>query len=75
MPATAAFVLCSTIGVGGFPNCVAAADFNADGRIDLACVNDSGNSVTILTNRANQSFLPSTNLPVGNSRNFCSPPI
>ena len=47
---SALYQLSSTVGVGNTPWYVAAGDFDKDGWIDLAVVNNYGNSVSILKN-------------------------
>ena len=56
-----------------FPVSVAVADFNGDGRPDLAVVNEGNNTVTVLLARSNGSFAAapgSTPLPVGSTPVF-----
>jgi len=57
----------STVGVGIQPWYLAAADFDKDGAIDLAVVNNQGNSVSILKNDGSGSFTLASTLAVGNS--------
>ena len=40
----------ATVIVGAFPNCVAVADVNADGKPDLISANQDANSLTVLKN-------------------------
>jgi hypothetical protein len=50
------FVPASTNGVGSSPNCVAVADVNGDGTLDLITANSDDNTLTILTNNGNGGF-------------------
>ncbi len=50
---------------GGIPYSVAAADFNNDGKIDLAVANLSSNNVSILRGNGNGTFVAATNYNVG----------
>jgi|WetSurMetagenome_2_1015567.scaffolds.fasta_scaffold1236848_1 hypothetical protein len=62
------FNLSSSPGAGGSdPNAVAAADVNGDGRVDLVSANYYGNSITVLTNKANGGFVLAGTYPVGNN--------
>jgi len=51
--------------VGNSPQGVVAADFNHDGKIDLAVVNSSDNTVSILLNNGNGTFAPQVAYAVG----------
>ena len=64
IPATA-----SPFKVGTAPQMVATGDFNADGFPDLAVVNNSDNTVTVLLGDGKGGFAPATHSPfaVGNS--------
>jgi hypothetical protein len=48
--ATVAFAAPQTFAVGNYPVSIAAADFNSDGRPDLAVVNYGDNTVSVLVN-------------------------
>jgi len=51
--------------VGRFPQSVAAFDFNADGRPDLAVANSFSNNVSILLSNLSGTFQPAVNYGVG----------
>jgi hypothetical protein len=51
---------------GKAPLALAAADFNGDGRPDVATANSQGNSVSILLNDGHGGFLPHSDYPAGN---------
>ncbi len=46
------------LGADESPNDVVIADFNGDGRLDIASVNVLGDSVTVLVNQGNLTFAP-----------------
>jgi hypothetical protein len=50
--------------VGNSPIGIIAADFNGDGKIDLAVANTNDNTVSILIGRGDGSFLPQTAIAV-----------
>jgi Flp pilus assembly secretin CpaC len=50
------FVAPTTYSVGLKPTAIASADFNADGRPDLAITNQSDNSVSVLLQNADHTF-------------------
>jgi len=54
--ANGAFQAAVNHGAGTWPSSVAAGDFNADGRPDLAVANQTSNSVSILLGNANGTF-------------------
>jgi outer membrane protein assembly factor BamB len=56
----------STVEVGTNPFYLAAGDFEKDGSMDLAVVNNFSNSVSILKNNGSGSFTISSTIPVGN---------
>ena len=51
--------------VGPQPVAVAAADFNGDGKIDLATANSLLRSISILLSRGNGEFEPARGFPMG----------
>jgi FG-GAP-like repeat/Protein of unknown function (DUF1573) len=57
----------AVIGTGTKPVAVVAADFNGDGRLDLAVVNQSDNTVSIALSKTDASFAPKVDYPVGAS--------
>ena len=50
--------------------CVAAADVNGDGKVDLISANIYGNSLSVLTNNGSGGFVLATNLSVGSGPNW-----
>jgi uncharacterized protein (TIGR03437 family) len=54
----------SPLTTGANPQSLAAADFNGDGKIDLATANSGSNSVTILLNAGNNTFTPTASSPI-----------
>ena len=52
---------------GNAPVAAVAMDFNGDGILDLAVVNQAGNSVSILLGKRGASFAAKVDYPVGNS--------
>jgi hypothetical protein len=52
----------TTVGKG--PVAIAAADLNADGRTDLAVVNQTDNSVSVLLNNGDATFTAAANSPL-----------
>jgi uncharacterized protein (TIGR03437 family) len=62
-----AFAPAQTIPAAGVPFAVASADFNGDGRPDLAVVNLTPGSVSIFLNNGGTALTGPTNFPVGNS--------
>jgi len=55
----------ATIAEAGTPVTVAAADFNRDGKLDLAVANSTTAAVSILLGNGNGAFQPAANYPVG----------
>ncbi len=55
----------SPVGAGSGPAAVAAADFNGDGKIDLAVANNGSSDVTILMGNGAGGFAPTAGSPVG----------
>jgi len=51
--------------VGTNPQSVVSADFNADGKQDIASVNSLSNSVSILLNNGDGTYAAAVNYPVG----------
>jgi hypothetical protein len=57
----------SPISLGNSLSAVAAADFNGDGKLDLAVTDQAGNSVLILLGKGDGTFQPpATTIAVGN---------
>ena len=52
--------------VGTNPQWVAVGDFNGDGKSDLAVVNNGDTTVSILLGKADGTFMPHVEYPVGN---------
>ena len=50
---------------GSGPLLVVAADFNHDGKLDLATANDTGGSVSVLLGNGNGTFQPHVDYPAG----------
>lgn len=55
-----------TINVGTSLTGIVAADFNGDGKLDLAVTDGSGNAVFILLGNGDGRFGPPTKIPLGN---------
>ena len=53
-------------GTGSGPGSVAAADFNADGKLDLAVANEASNNLSILLGNGDGTFQGAVNLASGN---------
>ena len=49
------------------PYSVTLADFNADGKLDLAVANDSDQTVSVLLNKGNGTFQRALNYLAGNN--------
>ena len=60
------FGLRTDFSVGESPVAVLTRDFNADGRLDLAVVNQQDNTVSILLGNGTGTFGTSTDFPTGN---------
>jgi hypothetical protein len=52
---------------GNTPVAAVAMDFNGDGQLDLAVVNQASNTVSVLLGKAGASFAPKVDYPVGDS--------
>ena len=52
--------------VGSLPESVVVADFNGDGRPDIAVANQSSNYLSVLLQNSDATFQPAVNYPVGN---------
>ncbi len=63
-PTTAANTIIPT---GAGPSSIIAADFNADGKMDLAVTNASANTVSIFLGNGNGTFASRTDYPTGNT--------
>jgi len=57
----------ATFATGDKPVAAVAMDFNGDGQLDLAVVNQADNTVSILLGKAGATFAPKVDYPVGNS--------
>jgi hypothetical protein len=53
--------------VGGFPIALLVADFNGDGKADIAVVNNLSNNISILLGNGDGTFHPAVNYEVGTS--------
>ena len=60
----------ATINVGNGSICVAAADVNGDGKVDLISANNTDSTLTVLTNNGSGGFVLATNLSVGSGPNW-----
>ena len=56
----------SPISLGTYLSAIAIADFNGDGKLDLAVTDSSGNAVIILLGNGDGTFGTPTTIPVGN---------
>ena len=52
---------------GNKPGGLAVADFNGDGRLDVAIANESDNTVSVLLTKPDGSYAPKVDYPVGNT--------
>jgi hypothetical protein len=62
---TGSFGVASHYFVGAYPNSLVCADFNSDGKADLAVSNNSSGNVSILLGTGTGSFGTATNFSVG----------
>jgi len=53
----------SDVAVGAFPDSIVTADFNRDGRLDLADVNTDGSTVSVLLGNGDGTFQPDVEYP------------
>jgi hypothetical protein len=66
-PAGIAFAAPVAYGTGGTnPNCIAVADFNGDGILDLAVTNKSNDTVAVLLGKGDGTFHAAVTYSVGN---------
>jgi len=61
------FAVGKNAGVGSKPVAVVTGDFNRDGKMDVATVNQGSNDVSILLGNGNGTFRSPINFPVGHS--------
>jgi hypothetical protein len=61
------FAVGANSGVGSKPIAVVTGDFNRDGKMDVATVNQGSNNVSVLLGNGNGTFRPALNSPVGHS--------
>jgi hypothetical protein len=61
------FAVGANSGVGSKPVAVVTGDFNRDGKMDVATVNQGSNNVSVLLGNGNGTFKPALNFPVGHS--------
>src|SRR5579863_9556967 len=55
----------AAVGTGVNPSAIVPADFNGDGRPDLAVTNQNDNSVSVVLSREDGSFAPKVDYKVG----------
>ena len=65
LQAQVSFTLSSTPYPGSYPQGVAAADVNGDGRLELISANSNDNTLSVLTNNGNGGFVVAHVYPVG----------
>ena len=61
------FNLAVNYAVATGPQDVVTADFNGDGRLDIATANNGSHNVSVLLGNANGTFQPAKNSPTGNN--------
>jgi hypothetical protein len=66
-PSPAPVPAVTTIPASSGPSSVAAADFNNDGKLDLAVSNSGANTVSILLGNGDGTFAPKVDYPTGNA--------
>jgi hypothetical protein len=66
------FSLPQTTTVGSRPSALASADFNGDGKADLAVIDSASDTITILLGSGNGSFAISPGGPINVGRGPCS---
>ena len=64
------FSLPQEVAVGDIPESIASADFNGDGRMDLAVTNNNDDTVSVLYSLAGGGFGDRVDVAVGDSPNF-----
>ena len=57
----------AALATGNKPSAVVVADFNGDGKLDLAVTNENDNTVSVLLTKPDGSFAPKVDYPVGNT--------
>jgi Bacterial Ig-like domain (group 3)/FG-GAP-like repeat/Abnormal spindle-like microcephaly-assoc'd, ASPM-SPD-2-Hydin len=60
----------STVSVGTTPQGVAVADFNGDGKLDMAVANNGGGTVSILLGNGNGTFTTASTPSAGSGANW-----
>jgi predicted dienelactone hydrolase len=59
--------LSSSLDVGGTPTSVAVADFNRDGKLDLAVASENSNSISVLLGKGDGTFNATVHYGVGSA--------
>lgn len=62
---TGSFAAATLIDVGSSPTSVAVADFNGDGKADIACTNYGDDTLSVLLGQGDATFQAPSFLPVG----------
>jgi hypothetical protein len=57
----------AALATGNKPSAVVVADFNGDGKLDLAVTNESDNTISVLLTKSDGSFASRVDYPVGNT--------